>query len=66
MSANGRFETLSIFSIRMFLTHKLQQTDVFSQSSHAASKSQGERDSANHQDQPHGVKTLCLGHLAQI
>lgn len=59
-------KTHSIFSTRVFLTHKLQQTDVFSQSSHTAGESQGERDSANHQDQPHGVKPLCPGHLTQI
>lgn len=48
---------LSNVSVQMFLTYKLKQTDVFSQSSHTAGEAQDEGDSTNHQDQPHWVKS---------
>ena len=50
----------------MFLTYKLEQTDVFSQSSHAASKTKDEGDCTNQEDQPHWVETMQLGHFSQV
>lgn len=47
-------------------TYKLEQTDVLSQSSNAASEAQDKCDSAHNQHQPDRVKTMELGHLGQI
>lgn len=60
------FFNLTINLIRWFLTYKLEQADVFSQSSHTASETQDEGDSTDHQDQPYGVKTMQPGHLGEV